>query len=154
MLNINEINHETMTVEECWERYGWGSEAKPNSTVIHAFVDVVEIFVDELADESYGGKYGCEIFDANEDMVGQWFADDIDDAIRGAFVDYVGYRTMAEEDNCEDATNCIARESYVRMFGECPIYEMDIEQYDALLPHAMAYVKSHVKWFDYEWEEF
>lgn len=152
MLNLKP--YETMTAEECWDAYGWGSEAKPGSTVYHYLVNYKEMFVDELADPSYGGAYACEMFDSDGDMVGQWFADTVDDAIRGAFVESVGYDAMAEVDNCEDAVNCTAREAYVALFGECPIFEMDVEQYDALLGAARAYVKSHAKWHGYEWEEF
>lgn len=152
MLNLKP--YETMTAEECWDAYGWGSEAKPNSTVYHYLVEGKEVFVDEMADETYGGAYGCEIFDEEGDMVGQWFDDTVEGSIRGAFVEYVGYDAMAEVDNCEDAVNCVARDAYVAMFGDCPMCEMDVEQVDALLGAARAYVKAKCSWHGFEWEEF
>ena len=144
--------YEHMTPQECWERHGWGSEAIQGSTVFHLAFGETEVFVDAV-DDGYGGKQACEIYDGG-DMTGQWFADSPLDAIRGAVIDSIGFRTMREEVCCEDAVNVVSYRAYVRLFGPCKLFEMDVEEMDALMGIAREFVKAHVKWVDYEWEEY
>ena len=150
LLDLN--NYEHMTTEECWERHGWGSEAIKGSTVLHLSIDGHELFVD-VVDDGYGGKHACELYEP-DGLIGQWFADTPQDAIRGAVIDSIGMGIMRIQGNCEDAVNVIAREAYVMLFGDCDLMAMDVHEVDELLGMAREFVKSHVKWVDYEWEEF
>ena len=153
MLNMKK--YERMTADECWNRFGWGSEAKEGTMVLYRVINGYEVFCDEMRDEyaDDGAVFGCEIFKDGE-MVGQWFDGSYEDAIRGAVVDAVGADVLRIEDNCEDAVNCIAHDAYVTMFGYCDMWQMDIEQVDALLGIARKYVKAHGRYFGIEWEEF
>lgn len=146
--------YERMTPDECWQRYDWGCEALDGTHILHMSADGRDVFIDEV-DEGYGGRIACEVYSGKYFALdGQWFADTMEDAVRGAFVDAVGYGIMREEGNCEDAVNAIAREAYVALFGECPMHEMDVEQVDALLGMAREFVKGHIELVSYDWEEF
>jgi len=144
--------YDSIPADMCWEEYGWGSEAKDGTNVLYRFYGDYEVFVDEV-DESYGGKYACELYYRDE-LAGQWFDATKEDAVRGAFVESIGLDIMRDEGNCEDAVNCIARDAYVMLFGDCDLMAMDVHEVDELLKIARQFVKSHVKWVDYEWEEF
>jgi len=145
-------NYEHMTPAECWERHGWGSEAVEGSTVLYLAIDGHELFVD-VVDDGYGGKHACELYEP-DGLIGQWFADTPQDAIRGAVIDSIGFQVMRDVDNCEDAVNVIAGDAYKMLFGSLELTDEAIGQLDALLGMAREYVKSHVKWVDYEWEEY
>lgn len=145
-------SYERMTPEECWKRHGWGCEALPGTTVLHKADDDDEVFVDEV-DPSYGGRFACELY-FHGDFMASWFDDDMLDAIRGAFVESIGLDVMREEACCEDAVNCIARDAYVMLFGDCDLMAMDVNEVDELLKMARGFVKANVKWVDYEWEEY
>lgn len=75
---------------ECWEKHGWGCEARKDSTVDYG---VFEVFIDEL-NENYDddGKpvFACEIFASNGDMVGQWFDSSREVAAFGAWLQVIG----------------------------------------------------------------
>ena len=150
--------YERMTAEECWEKHLWGSEARPGSDVYHRWTDGGEqVFCDMLREEyDVDGMpvFGCEIYDNDGDMVGQWFDSSYEGAIRGAAVDSVVVETMREEVCCEDAVNVTARLAYVRLFGECLICEMDWKEFDELLGISMEQVKANINRVDYEWEEY
>lgn len=151
LLDLNSYEH--MTPQECWKRYGWGSEAIKGTPVLRRFTNGYELFLD-VVDNSYGGKHACELFD-HDDLVGQWFADTPQDAIRGAVIESIGMNVMRTEDNCEDAVNVIAGTAYEKLMGEpFELTEHAIEQLDVLLGFAREFVKSHISWVDYEWEEF
>lgn len=151
LLDLNKYEH--MTPAESLERYGWGSEAIQGSTVLHLSIGRKEVFVD-VVDDGYGGKHACEFFDEFGGLMGQCFADTPQDAIRGAVIDSIGFQVMRDVDNCEDAVNVIAGSAYKMLFGPLELTDCAIRQLDALLGMAREYVKSHVKWVDYEWEEF
>ena len=146
---------------ECWERYGWGSGAAPGSLVMHGRFDGkpgsggYEVFVDEMADKSYGGVYGCEVYDGEGcDMLGQWFDETPEDAVRGAMVEAVGYDVLRVEDNCEDAVNGCAYEAYMAVHGDVPLNEADRDEMDELLGYARRFVSEKCGWYGIEWEEF
>jgi len=78
---------ERINEKKCWEMYGWGTEAKPGTDVLHG---MFEVFVDEMNDPSYGGVYGCEIYARDGDMVGQWFDESPEKAVMGAVREALG----------------------------------------------------------------
>ena len=90
MLNLKE--YERMSASECWRRFGWGTEAKDGSMVYYRNIGGYEVFCDEMRAEyaECGEAFGCEIFDASGDMVGQWFDSTLEGAISGAAVDAFG----------------------------------------------------------------
>ena len=148
--------YEEMTAEDAWKRYGWGTEAKDE--VIRYADTEIEVFADRMIDSySVRGEdtYGCEIYemlDGRWEMTGQWFDCSYERAIRGAAVSSVVHDAMRSEGNCEDAVNVTARLAYVKLFGDCPICEMDVREYDRLLGFARVQVRDNIKWVDYEWE--
>lgn len=156
MLNMR-VKGEGMSAKECWQRFGWGTEAKEGSAVLYYDLGDVEVFCDEMREEyNYidGACFGCEIYDKSGDMVGQWFDDSYESAILGAFVDSVGTDVLREEDNCEDAVNGIAYEAYQAIHGETPMFMMDVEEMSKLIALARNYVKDNGKFYGIEWEEF
>lgn len=160
MLNLESF--ERINERECWAKYGWGCEAKQNTDILHGFMNGYEVFCDEMNDAySEDGKpcFGCEVYDHDGDMVGQWFAEDIDSAIRGAFIEAVGMETMREEGNCEDSVNVITSKVRDIMFGEHAMFEwlQDeclFEQSNELMAAAREYVKANCARAGFEWEEF
>ena len=149
-LDLNEYT--PMGAADCWEVYRWGSEAKRGSSVLRLEEGEQEIYCDEV-DEAYGGGFACEIF-LDGDMVGQGFGDSFQNAVREAFVDWVGPSVMREEGNCEDAVNGVAFEAYRLVFGEMPLCEADPDQMGALLECARQYVKHNARYYGLEWVEF
>ena len=77
-------------------------------------------------------------------------------ALAAAIVDCVGIDVLREEDNCEDASNVIAREAYVFAYGDASMAEMlaDRENVNWLMGAACEFVKEHGKHYGIEWEEY
>ena len=86
--------YERIDERECWMRYGWGTESKEGTEILHRVDGEREIFCNELRDEyAYDGRpcYGCEIYEVSKDgeMLGQWFDNTPEKAIAGAMLEWI-----------------------------------------------------------------
>lgn len=157
MLNLSK--YEQLTVNECWDKYGWGIDAKEDTTIYHRVIGEREIFVDEL----HSGYFCCEIYEPivtndewladSDDMTGQWYEETIEDAIRGAVVDSVAVEEMRKTKNCEDAVNAIAYKAYNIIFGETHLANVDFSELEKLLRPAREQVKTHGWVYQIKWQE-
>ena len=91
MLNINEYEH--MSIEDCWNMYGWGTESKPGTEILHRTIGDVDVFVNETY-INYGPNdddvFACEI-EADGELWGQGFGNSYESAIRAALDDADGH---------------------------------------------------------------
>lgn len=149
-------NYERITSEESWNRYLWGVD-NPNAIVYHICTDETEVFVCEEC-PGYGETDQhtviCEVNDEFGSLAGEAFERTIEEAIKAAFVDAVGNVPMFEEACAEDAVNVISYNAYQAIFGNCPMYQMDIEQMAELQRIARAHVKKNIRFANFDWEEF
>lgn len=152
MINLNEF--ENMTNEECIDRYDWGYDGKPGTTAYHGTMGAFEVFANELPEGVNGNDniFACELYDADGGMVAEGYAATFEDAIRAAFVMACGPDAL-EEGNSEDAVNACAFGAFEMMFERMPEHDEDMLEMDAILAHAVEYVRERAAGAGFEWED-
>ena len=158
MLNINLDWYGNISKEEAISEYGWGSaDIADDSPVFVNTTPENNVYVAQMVD----GNWCCEIegYEDSSDryswnMIGQGFGATAEQAIEDAVLDIVAIDVMREEGNCEDAVNVSAYEAYQFIYGETPMFQINVSNMDSLLGAARHYVKSNINRVDYEWEEF
>ena len=152
MLNTNIDWYEKLTAEQVW------NEIDPNYSIEHdsiVYRSATSEHVVMISKPVGSDGWCCEIESVeDDDLIGQGFGATAEDALAAAIVDCVGADVMREEDNCEDASNCIAREAYVFAYGDVPMFEMDARIVDWLMGAACEYVKKNGERYGIEWEEY
>lgn len=156
MLNTNIDWYENISRENALEWYDWGADVMAGSPILVSDTADNKVFIAKINE----GEWCCEIegweeYDGlNWNMLGQGFGETAEEALAAAIVECVGYDVLREEDNCEDASNVIARQAYVFAYGDTPYCMMDIANVNWLMGAACNFVKANGKQFGIEWEEF
>lgn len=159
MLNTNLDWYEKLTAEQVWNEIDPNYNTESGSTVYRSVTSENVVIISKSCWGLAEDEWCCEIENISEgDMIGQGFGYTPEQALAAAIVDCVGIGVLrdGEEDNCEDASNVIAREAYVFAFGDIPMAEMfaDIENVNWLMGAACEFVKKNGEHFGIKWEEY
>ena len=151
MLNTNIDWYEKLTAEQVWSEIDPNYNIDAGSTVFRSESPEHIVMVSKTAGCD---EWCCEIDHVESGEYSSGFGRTPDEALTNAIVECVGYDVLREEDNCEDASNVIARDAYVLAYGEVPYCEMDVANLNLLMGAACEFVKANGGSFGIEWEEY
>lgn len=146
MINLDIF--ERIPEDECWREYGWGSESKKGTEVLHLTSSGFEIFCNEMV-ESYGNSiedvFGCEIYD-DIDMLGQWFDSSHERAIAGATVESVGFDVIENYNNSDELVDEIVDAAFAWLCDIIGENNLDSDIKEELAGFAEGFINANSRW--------